>query len=235
MNTCIIIDDDSLAIANLKKLLHPYTSIIIANTFTKCKLALEYLEYNTVDIVFLDIKLKDGNGVDIANKIAHKCTIIFTTSFTRFALDGYNIGVVDYLLKPIQEERLKIAINKAIFTIKQKQETNVITKQSNNVLNLRADRKIYRVETSEIIFIESLREYICYYTKNNKILTLSNMQEVANALPKNFVRIHRSYFINLDYIKSYNTTHVILQNDKELTIGRIYKSSFKEALSTLTP
>ena len=236
MYTAIIIDDDSIAITQLKRLLASYQNITIIRTFTKSNQALDYIKNTTVDIVFLDIKMPEIGGLEIASNISSNSSIIFTTSATRYALDSYNIGAVDYLLKPIIEDRLQKAITKAIdaIEINKLKKIKPIESGVQEQITVLADRKSYRLNISDIVYVESQKEYVCYFMANTKILSLGSLKDVAAILEQySFVRIHRSHIINTQHIKHYTATSVMLSNNVELTIGRLYKNEFKKAVENI--
>ncbi|MFY7965772.1 MAG: LytR/AlgR family response regulator transcription factor [Chitinophagaceae bacterium] len=233
MYTCIIIDDDLLAATELKWLLNDINNITLIKLFTNSVEAVEYLKSNTIDIVFLDIEMPKLNGIEFAKTIDNQCSIIFTTSHTNFALQGFNLGVVDYLVKPLIKERLKIAIEKAIQYANAKTLSLKTENSNNQLITIAANRKTYTLHTDEIIYIESQREYMMYVTTKSKLLTLATIKETEDALPTNqFIRIHKSFIVNKNFITAYTTQKIILNQTIELNVGRLYKNNFIDFMKT---
>lgn len=235
MLTCVIVDDELIAITNLKRLLAAFEDIVIVRTFLNPNEFLFYIERNPVDIIFLDIKMPAQSGVNIAKKIASKTTVIFTTSTTKYALESYSLGVADYLLKPILSDRLILALEKAKILVAAKNiSPNTTIQTPSTVLSVVADRKVYKINTDDIIYLESQKEYVCYHTNKTKLLSLGALKDCVKQLPKDvFTQIHRSLIINKNYITSYTAISITLANLHTLPIGRLYKNEFKKSVENM--
>lgn len=234
MFTCIILDDDIFATTYLRRLINDRIDLKLLRTFTQPSKALEYLNSSNVDIIFLDIYLPEILGTSVAKLIQKGCGIIFTTVSDKEALEAFNVHAIDYLLKPINTDRFNLAIDKAKILLQQKEmvlpDTN--TNEHKKTITIISDRKIYKVTSQDIVYIESLFEYVCYYTKKTKLLSLGALKDVTNELPTNeFIRIHKSYIINIRHLNNYSAVKVMLSNGTELPIGRVYKDDFKAAIS----
>ncbi len=236
MRTCIIVDDEYLAIKAIKHFLAEIEEIVCVNTFVNAEKALTYLQKNTIDIVFLDIQMPRLNGLELAKQIANKSVVVFTTANPQYAPDAFGVNAIDFLLKPISNERFKIAIDRALHFLLLRdleRETNLTKVQNNDYIIVKSGKNVVKLFIQDILYIESKSEYIVYHTNSNKILSLGALKDVILKLPtQKYLRIHKSYIINTIFIKSYAVNSITLISDETLPIGRIYKNSVKEYLST---
>lgn len=226
MYTCIIIDDDIFSIKILQQLLLNCNYLMCIKQFTEPSEAIAYLEENVVDIIFLDIEMPEMTGFELKNKISSNLKIIITTSHSNFALDAFNNNISDYLVKPISFPRLDQAIKKVIkeLGVKRAAESNSINE---NIIVIKHKNKNHKLSLNDIIYIESKEEYVCYNTKTDKIIDYARLKNVEKILPKEmFIRIHKSFIINKNSIKSYNAFFVNLINDVELPVGRVWRNQF---------
>jgi DNA-binding LytR/AlgR family response regulator len=224
--SCLIVDDEQLA----RKLLESFVSKIPGLELKgMCKNPLEALEImqkEQIDILLLDIQMPELTGVDFLKTLKNRPTTIFTTAYSEYALEGYQLDVIDYLVKPFSFERFLQAINKAIghIDLKRKADDQVTGNRTGmEFLLLHADHKIYKVKLDDIQYIEGLKEYVSYYTKEKRIIVLQSLKSIEESLPKDqFIRIHRSYIVPVDKIKSLDGNQVQI-GDKLIPIGRSYK------------
>lgn len=229
MKTIIIIDEDLLAIKLLKKFIAEREDIICVNSFINPQEAVTYLQNNPIDIVLVCVDMS-VSGFKFKKSIPETCAIIFTSTSPVHALEAFNQNAVDYFLKPIVQDRLNQAINKAMRFINNK---NIPSDELPHqvVLNLKVNKSIHKVIADDLIYIESLREYICYFTQTEKIIAFGALKDVYKLLPQDsFIRIHKSHIINKKHITSYNATSVTLSNGKVFAIGRVYKQDFINAV-----
>ena len=234
MLTCVIIDDDSLSIANLKKHIATRNELCLVDTFKDPLEGIEYLKQNDIDIVFLDIFMPKKTGLEVAKEVRNDFFIIFTTSSSKHALDAYQLDAIAYLLKPISIERFNAAVSRAALFINGSTINTANTlPEIDNAITVISDKKSYKLQIKEIIYIESLLEYVAYHTDKNKIMCLGSLKKIVDKFPKNqFIRIHKSYLVNKEHIISYTKTIITLSNNQKLDIGRIYKDAFLEAMKT---
>ncbi len=220
---CIIVDDEITAREILQLLIGQIEGIEI---IASCKNGLEafnILSNNNVDLIFLDINMPEMSGISLAKSISKSTKVIFTTAYREYAVDGFDLQAVDYLLKPISLERLLQAIQKY------RLETN--TNNFNNdtekdYLLVRSDRKMIKLNLIDIVFIESLNDYVKIHTLTKMIITRETITNIESKLSSNsFIRIHRSFIVSLQYISSYTSDYVEVQN-KNITISRSYRNSF---------
>jgi two-component system LytT family response regulator len=221
---CIIIEDEPLA----KKVLLDYIAQVpfleVQGTFKDAIHATEYLRNHSVDLFFLDIHLPKLKGMAFLKTLVNPPAVIITTAYHQYAVEGFDLNVTDYLLKPFGFERFLIAVNK----IKSAKESQTIeSSEKKDFIFLNIDKKKVKILFSEIIYIESQREYIKIITTKNKYLTKMSTHEIESLLPADlFKRIHRSFIISLNKIESY-TAEMVDLNGVSIPVGREYKDVIK--------
>lgn len=237
MYNCVIVDDEIVAITQLKRLLQDHTNIYVHKTFTNSEEALQHILENEVDICFLDIKIPKLNGIDLGKLIINKTNIIYTTSSTKFAFDSYLVGATDYLLKPVLKDKLERALEKTIKQIeayKLLADNELMNKENDKFITVIASRKSYRINLTDLMYVESKKEYLYYHSNKLKLLSLGSLKECLETLDnKSFFRIHKTYIVNWQFVQSYSATEVILINGKILPIGRAYRSEIPNASFSL--
>jgi len=219
----IIIDDEPLAIELLKSYVNKVPNVKLMEVFTDAVNASSYLKNYKVDLILLDINMPDINGVELAKSLKNPPMIVFTTAYSEFAVEGFNISALDYLLKPISFDRFLKAMEKAknLFELRE----NAALHNDNFVL-VKSDYQSLKINTDEILYVEGLDDYIKIYTKSNQVVTLQSLKLFLEQLPENdFARIHRSYIVNVNRITSFSKRHVML-GETELPIGSTYCSMF---------
>ena len=227
----LIVDDEPLA----RKLIASHASKIEGlELVAECGNAIEainLLRTKSVDLIFLDIQMPEVSGIQFVNTLKNPPSIIFTTAFRDFALEAFELEAIDYLLKPISFERFVKSVNK-FFDKKITTSTVRLEKgdTTENFLCVKADRKVHKVLLDDILYIESLDEYVKVYTRNNILVTRENISTLEQKLPRNsFVRIHRSFIVSAKGVTSLSADGVEL-GKKLLPFGRAYKQSAMAAL-----
>ena len=230
--TCLIIDDEPLAINVIKNHLKQFNDIELVNTFNNAIDALSFLNDNCVDLIFLDINMPLLDGLNFIKTLENKPQIIITTAHTEFAVDSYELDVLDYLVKPIPFGRFLKAINRAktIFESKQSMEKLPQPKEEfelkSDFIFIKADKKTHRLSFKDIIYIEALGDYIKIYTEQTSIVTYMSLKKMEAILPSTlFPRVHKSYIISLEKIISIEGNMVEIANEK-ITIGSSYRKNF---------
>ncbi len=228
----IIIDDEPLAIDILVKYAESIDYIEILKTFTNPIEAIRFIADNEVDLIFLDIEMPMLNGVDLVESLNSKPNIIFTTAFPNYAVEGFNLDAIDYLLKPISYKRFLKAISKISQSSNKENNINPSNQISsfsneNKYIFVKSDYENIKVNVSEIKYIEGLKDYLRINLSNGKyVLTLSNFNNILEKIDNpNFIRIHNSYIINLDFVKSIQKNRVLI-DDKRIPISETYKKEF---------
>ena len=240
----LAIDDEPLALQQIVAYIKKVPFLELA---AQCQSALEarkFLENDTVDAIFCDINMPDLNGMDFVKSLTVPPLVVFTTAYSEYAVEGFRVNAVDYLLKPFGLQDFQRAANH----LKERLELPTATAQvsagqvvgssdapmSSDVLFLKTDYRIVKVNISDIRYIEGMSEYLKVWldTDAKPIITLLSMKKMEERLPANFMRIHRSYIINLNKIEEVNKNRVILDKDTYLPIGDLYKEAFQRYLDT---
>ena len=228
--SCIIVDDEAIARDIIASHLSKIDNIEVA---AQCKNAIEafnFISNNTVDLVFLDINMPEISGIAFAKSINKGIKIIFTTAYRDYAVEGFDLQAVDYLLKPIAFERLLKSVNRYFEVTTVSKENANETLVNNDFVFVRSDRKMLKVDFDSILYIESLSDYIKIHLQNETIVTRETISTIEAKLPKHrFLRIHRSYIICVSKIQSFTNEYVTI-NNITLSISRSYK---REVLNQL--
>ncbi|MBQ4802346.1 response regulator transcription factor [Aquimarina sp. MMG015] len=228
--TCVIIDDEPAAIRLLEKYCGKVSFLEVKDTFTNPLDGLKYLEGESVDLVFLDIQMPEITGIQLSKIINKRTKIIFSTAYPQFALDSYEVAALDYLLKPIEFERFYTAVSK----IKATNNSDTIINPTNNdeffFFKTDGKNKYAKVFLQDIIYIESLKNYIAIHLQDQQIITYNTLKHFKETLPSsNFIQIHKSYIISIKHIDKINNDTIWIQNI-ELPIGNTYRKSFFETI-----
>jgi DNA-binding LytR/AlgR family response regulator len=228
--SCIIVDDEVIARDIIASHLLKIDNIKVV---AQCKNAIEafnFISNNKVDLVFLDINMPEVSGIAFAKSINKDIKIIFTTAYRDYAVEGFDLQAVDYLLKPIAFERLLKAVNRYFEVYTNSNETEIKVEENNSFIFVRSNRRMLKVDFVAILYIESYSDYIKIHLTNETIVTRETISAIEAKLPKQqFLRIHRSYIVGLSKIQSF-TNEDITVNRKALAISRSYK---KEVLKRL--
>lgn len=231
MITCIAVDDEPLALELMETYISQVPGLELMETFTDAISAWGFLQKTPVDLVFLDIQMPDITGTQLARSLdIRKPMIIFTTAFSKFAVEGFNLNAVDYLLKPFDFNRFLEAVNRAKEYKTYKESTNNAGSEESAIF-VKSDYKNLRINTKEILYIEGFDDYIKIHLDSGKSLfTLMSLKSILDKLPeKEFLRVHRSYIVSVSKIQRiYN--QMIKLGDKELPIGKSYVDAVKQLL-----
>lgn len=232
---CIIVDDEPLAREAIEMLIDQTENLHWEASFSSAESAAKYLENHTTDLVFLDIQMPGISGIEFAKTIPAETFVIFTTAYSEFALDSYEVDAIDYLIKPVRLERFQKAVKKTeayrkLFQTKDFQSN--IEQISEDFFFVKADRRIFKVYFKEILFIEGLKDYVVLHTENQKLITAMNIKTIGDQLPKNdFVRVSKSYIINAKHIDSVDNNTVYIK-ENEIPIGNVYRDFFFDEFVT---
>ena len=223
---CLAVDDEPPALDILKSYISAVSSLELAGTCINAVDALNMLRQMHIDLMFLDIQMPQLLGTDLLRTLKNPPKVIFTTAYREFAIEGFELNAVDYLLKPISFERFLKGVNK-VMDIKLPQQPQEV---HDAYMYFRSDRKMHKVAIEDIIFIESLKDYIKVVTKSKTIITKQSISSIEDRLPKSsFIRIHRSFIISLDKVQSY-TTEIIAIGNEELPVSRMYRHEVEKVL-----
>jgi DNA-binding LytR/AlgR family response regulator len=228
------VDDEPPALEVLKKFITSVHSLELAATCTDAIEALNFLQAHPVDLIFLDIKMPELLGTDFIRALKNPPKVIFTTAYRKYAIEGFELDAVDYLLKPISFERFLKAVSKVMQTSlsETKREDEITNNKSDTpgYINFRSDRKMIKVALADIVYIESIKDYIKVVTLTNTVVTKQPISSVEEMLPAAlFIRIHRSYIIAINKIESFNHEQVWIAK-QELPISRMYRHEVGKTL-----
>jgi len=219
---CIIVEDEPLAVKVLSDYIAEIPFLELQATFKDSILATEWLRNNSTDLMFLDIHLPKLKGMAFLKTLSHPPAVIITTAYHEYAVEGFELNVTDYLLKPVEFERFLIAVNK-VRTANALPIRSVETADTKNYLFLNIQKKKVKILFSEIVYIESQREYIKIVTTKKEYLTKMSTNEIEELLPSNlFKRIHRSFIVSVNKIESYTAEEVEV-NGVTIPVGRGYR------------
>ena len=228
---CIIVDDEPMARDVIRRYIEKVPILKLTNEFGNAIDATIFLQEQSVDMIFLDIRMPQLSGTEFVRSLRNVPKIIFTTAHKEYAHEGFELDVIDYLLKPIRFDRFLRAVNKAFPQRQQEVEThglivNEESKPATSFIYLRVDRKMIKVLLDNILYIESDKDYVKVFTEKGFIITRQTIASVEAMLSESqFIRIHRSYIISLNKLKSF-TAEVVEIGNKELPIGKLYRNNF---------
>lgn len=231
---CVVVDDEPMAREILASYIEKVPSLSLAKSFKNASEVISFLETETADVFFLDINMPEISGLSLAKIINKKATVIFTTAYREYAVDGFDLNATDYLLKPISFDRFFQAIEKVTTKKDTDFSEKTSVKQPSNFMFVRADRKMIKVNFNEILYIESLNDYIKIHTKEDVIVTRETISNIETKLPKSdFLRTHRSYIIAFQKLNSYTNEYVEIDK-KAIPISRSYKEGVLQKLSSIS-
>ncbi len=219
---CLIVDDEPIAQNILKGFIIP--KLEVYKVCDNAMEALSVLNEDKIDILFLDIEMPKITGLSFLKTLSHPPATIITTAYRQFALEGFELNVVDYLLKPFSFERFLSAVNK--ITKKQEISNYPPAASEKDYIFFKVDKKNIKVYLEDIFYVEALSNYVIVHLENEQLVVYSSLRDIEDLLPtKEFIRIHRSYIIAFQKIKAYGRDYVEVA-DKQLSIGNTYKDNF---------
>lgn len=231
--SCIIVDDEPLARDVIENYISRIDNIFIIASCKNAFEAFNTLQKHKIDLVFLDIHMPDIKGTDFFNELSQLPSVIFTTAYSNYAVKAYDLGAIDYLVKPIEFPRFLKAINKVYSHLNiNNHETVLNIKEDNtdNFIYLKTEKKLQKIYFNDILYIESSKNNIKVKIINREIITTKKISEIYNSLPKNkFIRVHRSFIVSIDRIDSFSPVEIEIQEYK-IPIGRKYREDVKNVL-----
>jgi DNA-binding LytR/AlgR family response regulator len=229
---CIAVDDEPLALDILESYISKLPYLQLVKTCSSATEAMQVLQEEQVDLMFLDIEMPELTGLQFLNILRHQPLVIFTTAYAEYAMEGFNYDAADYLLKPIPFDRFLKAVSKAQDRLQHHNravDQTIITQTATpeqDFIFVKADYKTIRVEFKDILWIEGLKDYVIIQTKDQKIITLLSMNKMMEKLPDSkFLRVHRSFIVSLQKIDSIEKSRIRI-GEKEIPIGEVYKDQF---------
>jgi two-component system LytT family response regulator len=249
MLRCIAIDDEPLALRQIESYIRRESELELVALCCSAKEAQEVLQSEKIDLMFVDINMPDLNGVSFVKSLSASPMVIFTTAYAEYAIESYRLDAVDYLLKPFSFEEFSRAVAKAkslyeLMKLRDKQsqvDSSVVDNASggedNESISIKADYKVTMVRFADIIFIESVGEYVrLHLVDGSKMVTLFRLKNMESALPSSkFMRVHRSYIVNLDRVSSYARGKIYMDNDDDVPLSVNYREMFRQYIEHLQP
>lgn len=238
---CIIVDDEFPARELLQEFVRKVPNLELMGVYKSPIEAMPVVQQGEVELMFLDIQMPDLSGVEFIRTLTQKPLVIFTTAYMEYAIEGYQLDVVDYLLKPFSFDRFLKSVNKAAERLAKhtspaqhaRTETSVEPKEEEKgFIPIKADHKIHRVKHDNIIYIEGLREYVTFFCKQEKIITLESLRNLETLLPnRQFMRVHKSYIININLVKSLYGNQLIMEGTNQvIPVGKSYRDDVQAKL-----
>jgi DNA-binding LytR/AlgR family response regulator len=227
MIKCIVVDDSPLAIDLLEDYIGKVNFLKLEKSFTNALEAIGTLEKGTIDLIFLDIQMPDITGIDLLKGLTQKPKVIFTTAYSNYAFEGFELDVSDYLLKPFSFERFMKAVNKVKAQLASEDGNNSINKVlDDKYIFVKSGYESVKIFLKDIQYIEALKDYIQIYTNTERILSLMSMKDILEVLPQEeFVRIHRSHIVPLWKVSKVSA-HTLTVEGKEMHIGDVFRDEF---------
>ncbi|MFA5299819.1 MAG: LytTR family DNA-binding domain-containing protein [Lutibacter sp.] len=230
MMKCIIIDDEPLAVELLEDFVSKTPNLKLVSSCSNAIEAVSVLQNNKIDLIFLDIEMPEFTGIEFIKSLDIKPLFIFTTAYSHYAIEGFNLNAVDYLVKPIPFHRFLKAVNRAqeLFLLRKEEKSPEIKPLSSpNFIFVKSDYENIKLNFDDIKYFEGLKDYIKIFSTSHKpILTLSNFKKIEEKLPGDiFIRVHRSYIISLKHINSVQRNRILIDGVR-IPIGQNYKDEF---------
>lgn len=237
--TCMIIDDEPLAIQLLENFIKRTPSLSLAASYDNSVAALSALQEHPVNILFLDIQMPDLDGMTLSHLVPQETRIIFTTAFKQYAFDSYDVNALDYLLKPISYQKFLKAIAKAMqfFSSASTQSAPTEATKKPDDIYVKSDSQLVRIDTSDIIYVAGLKDYVQFYFENGQrpITALMTLKAVEELLPaERFMRVHRSFIVALDKIRSIDRNSCIYIGKEVIHVSDAYRETFNTYLQDRT-
>lgn len=234
---CCVIDDEPLAVRLIASYVQRTPVLELFGTYNSASEAVRPIIDGEIDLVYLDIEMPQINGIEFAKIIPSTCRIIFTTAYDRYAVQGFRVNAIDYLLKPVSYEEFLEATNRAVKAIHAAAAAVTSTAPHREFLLVKSEYRLIQVRISDILYIEGLKDYIKIFVngQSKPILTLMSMKAFEQALPAGeFMRVHRSYIVNTSRISIIERNHIII-GDHPIPVSETYRQTFADYIASLNP
>lgn len=238
---CLAIDDEPLALAQLSEYISRIPFLTLVKSCQDAFEAMKVLSEEEVELIFVDIHMPDLNGLDFVRSLINRPLVVFTTAYFEYAVEGFKLEAVDYLLKPFEFQDLLKAADKArrqyeYRLLEQQGELGNVSQVKGDSLFVKSDSKVIRIDLNDIRYIEGMSEYVRIFTLNEPkpIITLASLQKMEERLPTHFMRVHRSYIVNLRKIIEVSRLRIIFDKNTYIPVGDNYKERFTEYISKLS-
>lgn len=224
---CVIIEDEPFALRLVKDYVQRNEALELIETFSNPILACDYLQSNVIDLAFVDINMPDLDGITLSKMVKDRTKVIFTTAYKDYALEGYKVNAIDYLLKPFSYEEFAVAVEKAKdhFQLVRNQ------KEEGEFIYVRADHKQYKIFLNDLLYIENMKNYVVFRLQDgSKVMALMSLRSLQETLPENFIKVHRSFIVNILFIDQVRTSSVQIGSN-EIPISDSHKKEFKSQMA----
>lgn len=230
---CVIIDDEPIARKGMRRLIETRSELTLVAEFDSASKAAEWFTDNDADLVFLDIEMPGMNGIDFARRISAKSMVIFTTAYSDYAVEGFEVEALDYLVKPIDPVRFDKAVDRAAAYNALKAESDAGNPEADlEFIIVKADRKYMRLKLEDILYVEGLKDYVIIHIDGKRVVTRMTIKTIEETLPHpQFIRVNRSFIVNRDKIDAFDNNDVTV-GTTEISLGLSYKDAVFNALLT---
>jgi DNA-binding LytR/AlgR family response regulator len=231
---CLLVDDEPLALDALESLMRKIPELEIAGRCQNAVEALQVIHHQKIDLLLLDIHMPELSGIEMLKSLSHPPSVIFTTAYRDYAVEAFELDVVDYLVKPISLERLVRSINRYHDRRAQSYDNGQMGSPTlEKTITIYSDKKNYRIQTSSILFIEGLKDYARIHTDNGRLVTRQTMKKLEGILPSGeFIRVHRSFIVPVRRLDSW-TSYAVHVKNFEIPVGRTYRKTVMDLLEDL--
>jgi len=220
---CLIIDDEPTSLSILRNYIDKLDFLTLVNEFSNAIDTMHFLSKNyTVDLIFLDINMPKISGLSFYQSLQNPPAVIFTTAYSEYAVDAFNVNAVDYLLKPFSFDRFLTAVNKFVLV-----QSNGQKVEQNDPIFVKSDKKLHKVFPEAIFYIEAYGDYVKIHLEDSFLLTYSTFKNILSELPSTIMKIHKSYAVNIKKTSSIEGNQVVI-NQQKIPIGNTYKNEFLE-------
>ena len=232
MIKCIAIDDQPLALKQISGYIEKTPYLELVGSFTRAILAQDFLKKNQVDLMFVDIDMPDLSGIDFVKSLSLSAKVIFTTAYREYAFEGFKVDAADYLVKPINYTKFLKSADKVKKRYFSTNETSEAIHADDQFLFLKSEHRIIRINFNNIKYIEGMRDYVRIHLDNQKpVMALMVIKKLMENLPKNdFMRVHRSYIVNLKKIETIERNRIVFDNDRYIPVSKQYSEEFQSFL-----
>jgi two-component system LytT family response regulator len=243
---CIAIDDEPLALRQITGYISKIPFLELSATFRSAVAAQEWLQENEIDLIFVDINMPDMTGVEFVQSLDVPAMVIFTTAYAEYAIEGFKLSAIDYLLKPFGLKDISRASEKALSLyellqlqknaqLESEESSTTEMEDDKSVLSVHADRKTHLVKLANILYLESAGEYVrLHLADGTKLVTLFRLKNMESSLQSSqFMRVHRSYIVNLSHITGYTKGRIFLSNEDYIPIGENYKEQIANYMNSV--
>lgn len=224
---CLIVDDEEMSRATVEHFVNQTKMLNLVDICENATTASQVLSEEKIDLIFLDVEMPQMSGLDLLNSLNYCPKIIFITSKSEYAVDAFNFDVVDYLVKPVEYPRFLKSVNKAI-------SQNKLGHNDNREIFVKSDLKLVRIHLDEVLYVEAMADYVVIHLEKNKHIVHSTTKAMVAKLPEDlFIRVHRSYIINVKQVKAVENNSIRMRNEAEIPLGASYKTKFISQLNFL--